>query len=254
MPNWCFNHLHITGSKEDIAAFKLACKKPGADDKDENAKFSFEGILPTPQELLDKEDNTGGQDWYHWRCENWGTKWDASDIDFDDGEDYINVNYSTAWGPPIQWVETIAAKFPRLKFEGSYEESGNDCYGKFEGAEGCLDVTDQTHYDYLMDNNDEFPGEVEFVQEAPWEEVKEEFTEGMYAEDEWHEFTRHLEDDFVGRIPDNELPLFINREWSSDTAEQAFKDRVASAKIDGLVKMIPVFLVADTLVIRLMTL
>jgi hypothetical protein len=234
MPNWCFNRLYVTGSKEDITAFKLACKKPGADDNDENAKFSFEGILPTPQELLDKEDNAdpGMPGWYNWRCENWGTKWDASDVDFDDNEDYINVNYSTAWGPPIEWVKTIAAKFPGLKFEGSYEESGSACYGKLEGAEGRIDVTEQTHYDYLMDNNDEFPGEVEFVQEASWEEVKKEFAEGMYAEDQWNEFTQHLEYDFVKRIPNDELPLFINREWSSYTAEHAFKERLASAKIE----------------------
>jgi len=54
-----------------------------------------QAILPMDEKLLD------GGDWYEWRLDNWGTKWDI----YDSNCDRIDANtlqllFYTAWSPP----------------------------------------------------------------------------------------------------------------------------------------------------------
>ena len=53
MPNWCANDLTISGKTYDIHNMLFLFDK----DKEGNAIFSFEKIYPTPDELLNKDDN-----------------------------------------------------------------------------------------------------------------------------------------------------------------------------------------------------
>jgi hypothetical protein len=47
-------------------------------------------------------------DWYSWRVENWGTKWDCDTnyIDENNGQS-LSVGYITAWAPNENFI-----KFP----------------------------------------------------------------------------------------------------------------------------------------------
>lgn len=48
-------------------------------------------------------DRYGFSDWYGWRVQNWGTKWDvdASRIQvLDDSPGYLSLEFDTAWSPP----------------------------------------------------------------------------------------------------------------------------------------------------------
>ena len=102
MPNWVFNHLTIDGSKEDIAKVKaqvgavVKTKYKGVDEVDELVDrepiFSFMNILPPPEDKLDEyhavHGYTGGEktgdteyNWYNFNVREWGTKWDARDVD-----------------------------------------------------------------------------------------------------------------------------------------------------------------------------
>lgn len=76
------------------------------------------------------EDNYGYKNWYDWRCEKWGTKWDACDSTIVKKKTSITTNFDTAWAPPIPWLIKIMRKYPDLKFELSYQ---NEC-------------EDETHY------------------------------------------------------------------------------------------------------------
>ena len=70
-------------------------------------------------------------DWYHWNCRNWGTKWD---IAVSDGEEYSNTilewtddnslmyRFETAWSPTPQIFEILTKEFPSLHFNYEYEE------------------------------------------------------------------------------------------------------------------------------------
>lgn len=157
MPNWCENILDVSGNKHEITKFKeLSLVKSEAGD---NLNFTMELLLPTPKELLEQtspamwrgdENDTDGKlefekqveelkqkyghtDWYDWRVNKWGTKWDCADSEIlDEGENFISMFYQTAWGPNTQFISTIAKMFPELTFKLSFEEPGMGFCGVYE--------------------------------------------------------------------------------------------------------------------------
>jgi hypothetical protein len=103
MPNWALNELHVSGSAEDVKAFIEANTTDGV--------FKFATLVPEP-----RYDND--TDWYDWRIENWGTKWDL-----EDGDVGINfhsagavITFQTAWAYPLEWLNFVANKFRNLYF------------------------------------------------------------------------------------------------------------------------------------------
>lgn len=161
MPNWCSNRLVIEGEEHALTSLLSAAKTDETD-------FSFNGLVPMPEELksirtggaeidgvhvtawreVPQEDGTivkvpltaeykaellqkyGSDNWYDWSIENWGTKWDASEarVDVDGSEDVAEIDFETAWGPPSEFVKTLAAKFPMFRITLMYAEPGM-CFG-----------------------------------------------------------------------------------------------------------------------------
>lgn len=52
---------------------------------------------------------TGYPSWYDWSVQNWGTKWNAYDIN---QLSPTCVRFDTAWSPPLQVIATLAQRFP----------------------------------------------------------------------------------------------------------------------------------------------
>jgi len=125
MPNWCNNSFSITGNIESIK--ELWDTAQTAND----GEFGLlSAIMPEP------EDNA---DWYGWRVENWGTKWEVSDeglefIDHEDGTASITGWFDSAWAPPIGAYEQLADDFDSCVIECSYYEPGMD-FGGFWSSE-----------------------------------------------------------------------------------------------------------------------
>lgn len=67
----------------------------------------FQRLLPCPHPLLQSGD------WYNWRCENWGTKWDAYDIELDN--DRAEICMRTAWAPPLPILNLLQERYPDLQ-------------------------------------------------------------------------------------------------------------------------------------------
>ena len=120
MPNWCNNRVEIYGydNDEELRAFKALVTS-------EKSKFDFNKILPMPEELTDtvkgsnhvpsKEliEKYGYDNWYDWRVENWGTKWELDeDVQVSDDGEYIKYDFETAWAPPEGIYHAIREKFP----------------------------------------------------------------------------------------------------------------------------------------------
>lgn len=162
MPNWCENTLSANGTAEDISAFvKWLDDKP----------FSFERIDPTPEELKDnapfsqsRKDSGAGKEliekfgsdnWYDWRVQNWGCKWD---IDENEGKpahssaESIGFEFQTPWGPPERAIYTLSLKFPTLTFFLGYYEMGCGFAGEMTVKNG---ESDGTFYD-AEENVDSF--------------------------------------------------------------------------------------------------
>jgi len=157
MPNWVYNSLHIEGEAEDIKRLKEQVNQPFVRQHDQwnpetgkmelkdysysNPVFAFWNIIkPTDMEtyVLQRDpnhDNTvidfKGNNWYDWNVRNWGTKWDVGVGDEEkypetelihDDETVIAYRFNTAWGAPIQAIETLSSQYPNLEFNLSFEE------------------------------------------------------------------------------------------------------------------------------------
>jgi hypothetical protein len=144
MPNWVYNHLTIDGSKEDIAKVKaqvgatVKTKYKGADEVDEMLDrepiFSFMNILPPPEDKLDEYhavhgyangEKTGDTEynWYNFNVREWGTKWDARDVELlEDDETYLHYKFDTAWSPPTEVIAKLAEQNPNLNITLEYRE------------------------------------------------------------------------------------------------------------------------------------
>lgn len=70
------------------------------------------------------------QDWYHWNCRNWGTKWDIASADGDTYGTTMEVNddgdvvyrFETAWSPVHEVLTKLSKMYPTLEFGYYYEE------------------------------------------------------------------------------------------------------------------------------------
>ena len=183
MPNWVFNSLVVSGEKSELDKMVAQLNQPFvkhfpehkfengeivwvADEQHyDNPVFAFWNIVkPTdleayygeevykktnlaPEEFMQEfvrsmsEDN----DWYHWNCRNWGTKWDVA---VSNGDKYADTritlnddgsvmyHFNTAWSPVGEALIKLSEMFPTLEFDYEYEEEqgwGGKC--TFVGGE-----------------------------------------------------------------------------------------------------------------------
>lgn len=161
MPNWCENVLTVKGHPHrviDFIEYGFDISKNGEDTVlgENSYVLNFEKIEPTPKneigELMD--------DWYEWRLEHWGTKWDAIvfhqlfDAKFkNDGpsllvkdknitldylkevmndldtnyETSIKIVFNTAWCYPLKLYEKIISDFEGTDLEFTYEYFEGGC-------------------------------------------------------------------------------------------------------------------------------
>ncbi len=101
----------------------------------------------------------GAPTWYEWRCEHWGTKWNACDAAITDNADgSLHVQFDTAWSFPFPILENLVAAFPQLLFEGSAYEPNFDFFIKFEGRSGeftCEDDDDARKANAVFEDEDQ---------------------------------------------------------------------------------------------------
>ena len=118
MPNHVLNVVTFNKKVDKIKAFVKG-----------KGKFDFNKILPMPEALKgdtaplrQKEGETkeqygerindnikqyGHSDWYEWSTHNWGTKWNAYDID----EEEDGFQFNTAWASPWRVMQKLKRNF-----------------------------------------------------------------------------------------------------------------------------------------------
>ena len=119
MPNYCTNILTVSASSKEELDSLLELVK--GDDR----PLSLNAIVPIPEE--EKEN------WYNWSIENWGTKWDAGEIDDEFerlSDEEAKICFSTAWSPPAPAIKELSAQFPQAIITLFYYESGMDFCGE----------------------------------------------------------------------------------------------------------------------------
>ena len=129
MPNHCCNSLIMSEDTLPVILEKYIGKNKHDDDI-----FDFERIIPIGDV----------PDWYHQRCEKWGTKWIGYDLNV--GESIMD--FYTAWSPPVPIISKLAELHKELSFRLEYYEPGVGFRGvataKWQDGEVLLD--DQCWY------------------------------------------------------------------------------------------------------------
>jgi hypothetical protein len=143
MPNHVYSTLIVRGHGEEIRRFKnqAATFAPGYHDEDDTPTLSFWNFVRPPQESIDsgryhathgwvagKESGNTPDNWYNWNRANWGTKWDAYNVEVVEGSRATRIEYrfTTAWSAPDPVLAAMAEQFPLLRFELKFREEGGD--------------------------------------------------------------------------------------------------------------------------------
>lgn len=151
MPNWVTNIVTMSGEHKDIEAVKDLLRIQYEDYNGEMVDgISFDKLIHMPKELditcpaqTEEEkkqaarnlEEYGARDWYDWRCQNWGTKWDACRPQMKDNI----IWFDTAWGMPEPFFIKLSETFPNVLFtvEWADEDIGTNC-GKLEFWDGDI--------------------------------------------------------------------------------------------------------------------
>ena len=123
MPNWCLNKLTIEHDDIETVNEFVEAYKSGS---------TIEHYLPTPK----NEDGSLDDDWWDYRVNNWGTKWDiGSGKDESNGlhptvvGNQATMSFDSAWAPPIGFYERLVEL--GFKVEASYFEPGMGFAGRW---------------------------------------------------------------------------------------------------------------------------
>lgn len=148
MPNWCNNSITITGPSSELKRFYEENK--GINPEGEKSELLFSKALPEPFKTDEIDPSTGKEfDWWNWRINNWGTKWETLDVQFDIDETQLWYNFDTAWSPPEHWFMKVVGLYPELNFYMTFEEPGMAFKGSAQRTKGKLpyfkyrDMTDK---------------------------------------------------------------------------------------------------------------
>lgn len=90
-------------------------------------------------------------DWYAWRTQNWGTKWNASTDScyVSENSNGLFIEFQTAWDTPLPIFEKLAERF-NFSVAYSDEDRGNENMGILTFKDGKL-----ASEDYFDDLNDD---------------------------------------------------------------------------------------------------
>ena len=158
MPNYCNNNIVITGPNSVIDKIE----KIANGDKGDLLQYFY----PMPKALQDttaplqkdatKEEKAkakenlkkyGYDNWYDWRVENWGTKWDIMEFyninrkEIGEDESEISLGFDTAWAPALGAYEKFIDENSNCSLKAYYYEPGCDFMGEWDnGMDSCFEV------------------------------------------------------------------------------------------------------------------
>ena len=109
---------HVFDTQEEVDKFN-----------DEHEEQWMVGNAITKVQLAELKEATGYDNWYDWCCDEWGTKWNCGEIDFEDDGDHLMFNFDTAWCPPYGVYNKLVEVFPDLSISWFYREEGQQFAG-----------------------------------------------------------------------------------------------------------------------------
>ena len=156
MANYCFNRLAFE-SPEDLE--KARCLFEGKDINGEDKDFTFNVLVPMPPEIFRGDIGTDRihdpTAWYQWSLDNWGTKWDATQIQFD----CDTIDFVTMWSEPALWLKVLAERLEAIGVQGAvlrYAVEGGFGSGWYDLDGGCaVEMGDDKAWEHACLGDDE---------------------------------------------------------------------------------------------------
>lgn len=139
-------------------------EEKNSDKKFKAYDYPYDSLLDMGKCIAECKEKYGTGDWYKWRCANWGTKWDAGDIDYN--EETQELHFSTAWAPPEQIFAKIQDDFPDARLS-IYSEEETGWFNEYETKDDHkIHQTIDGEYQYNFDDNGEITDTTEVRNEV----------------------------------------------------------------------------------------
>ena len=147
MPNWCYNRVSIYSENIDQVTelFDIFNNPEPFNALIPSPKWSEtpneDGELPVLEEHKDSDGKvlftthkfpkSGKTDdrWYDWQIQNWGTKWEPTDISVEQCDEELELTFNTAWSPPEDICRAIRNKYPDVTVSWFFDEPGMEVAG-----------------------------------------------------------------------------------------------------------------------------
>ena len=100
-------------TREDILTF---AKSQNWSEADIQASLQYAATDEEAKRSEELKNLYGHDNWYDWRMQHWGVKWDASNSIKIYNKNTLIYEFSTPWGCPVNALDEIALKYPQLKF------------------------------------------------------------------------------------------------------------------------------------------
>lgn len=115
MPNHVRNKISMNG----ITSLPLFLKEHN------QIYFDFNKLIQEPENV----------NWYNWRIDNWGTKWNSYDNKRIDND---TIKFNTAWSAPIKVIQKLSEMYPDEVIEHWWADEdigSNSGYASYQNGE-----------------------------------------------------------------------------------------------------------------------
>ena len=149
-----YNHKRYTLAElEEVAKeFKKKIKDKDPLDEVDYKELGVKNLKDLGNVYINNILQYGADSWYDWCCENWGTKWNATNTYIVDDTE---IEFSTAWSCPVNIFKELSRQFSGVEIvvEFADEDIGSNC-GKITFLNGEIE-------EYIdMDGDTDFALEV----------------------------------------------------------------------------------------------
>lgn len=204
MANLCGNHLSITGEGSSLYAFYT--RLTGQD----------KALLETVPHFEIRDGN----------CDF--CIYDKESVKLDD-DGNIKIEFGSKWSCPIGEITELSSEYPDLIFDLVYQEGGMDRYGEVHIQDGSYDETKLSAEEYSRKYHEEYKAAYQRIKFSTYKSFVKNYSRGNFFD----EFPfSYLDKVVLNRIKDDDLPLFINRQWMDEDVEEMYKRRLAGEALE----------------------
>ena len=121
--------------------------------------FDFDSIVPQPKDIMGITVSVEALSqasaylqipyWYEWRCNNWGTKWNADDVSVHNSI----VTFTTAWANAEPVIKALSEKFPEVTITVKFadEDLGGGNNGCYSYTNGVVNWITEDSYEFACE-------------------------------------------------------------------------------------------------------